>query len=67
MNRGSMKKFAVSLNPVTVEGLRDLARRKAVELRRTVTWVTLLREAADQLLTHDNGPGPAATTPAGAR
>jgi hypothetical protein len=50
-----MKKYNVLLDHDKVERLRDVARRRAVLLGRNVTWVTLLREAADRIIVEDRG------------
>ena len=45
-----MKKYAVRLDPMLVERLRREARRRSSEFDRDVTWVDLLRQAADRVL-----------------
>lgn len=50
-----MKKFAISLDPVQVARLRDLARKTAVKEGRDLTWVSLLREAMSRFLTSKDG------------
>ncbi len=50
-----MKKFAISLDPVQVARLRDLARKTAVKEGRDLTWVSLLREAMNRFLSKDGG------------
>lgn len=49
-----MKRYGVLLDPVMVEDLRDIARRRAVEMKTDLTWVDVLREAADRLLASDH-------------
>lgn len=48
-----VKRFTVWLDQAKVERLKDKARHQAVRLRKGVTWVDLLREAADVLLATD--------------
>jgi hypothetical protein len=47
-----MKKYAVSLDPLCVARLRDMARQTAAREGRDVTWVGLLRDAATRLVAH---------------
>lgn len=55
-----MKRYALMLDPAKVESLRDLARRKAVELKTDLSWADLLREAADRILATDGSKNPGA-------
>ncbi|AMV29390.1 hypothetical protein VT84_33660 [Gemmata sp. SH-PL17] len=48
-----MRRYAIMLDPQKVEGLRDIARRKAVEQRADLSWADLVREAADRILSAD--------------
>lgn len=46
-----MKKFNVLLDESKVQQLREASRKRAYVLQQDVTWVDLLREAADMYLT----------------
>lgn len=56
-----MKKFNVSLEESKVQQLREASRVRAYVLQRDVTWVDLLREAADLYLASANISEPAGT------
>jgi len=51
-----MRKYAVMLDPLQVGRLRGLARRRAVEQDRDVTWACLLRQAAERFLAAEEMP-----------
>ena len=51
-----MRKYAVMLDPLQVGRLKGLARKRAVEQDRDVTWVSLLRQAAERFLASEEMP-----------